>query len=93
MAMTDAATLTLTSFIHGLRTWRRVGERERIRRDGRQTVLGVWRSTCVICDRPRGSDATCRQGSRAKQKVSRDDLLRPSHDAVRSREAPVRSAY
>jgi hypothetical protein len=48
--MTDAPTLTLTSFLHGERQWLRIGEREHTRRDGRPTVLAVWRSKCVICD-------------------------------------------
>jgi len=44
-----AATLTIASTLHGERLWRRVGERDHVTRDGRNIVLAVWQSTCVVC--------------------------------------------
>jgi hypothetical protein len=45
-------TVTVASAIHGERTWRRLGTRERTRRDGTQLELAIWESRCTICGAP-----------------------------------------
>jgi len=42
-------TTTLSSALHGERLWRRVADRDYVTRDGRQTVLAVWETGCMIC--------------------------------------------
>jgi hypothetical protein len=44
----DETILTVESW-HGLRTWRRVGLRDHVTRDGRKTKLAVWEGACTIC--------------------------------------------
>ncbi len=41
--------ITVQSSIHGKRTWRRIGERDHVTRDGRRVVLAVWETPCVVC--------------------------------------------
>jgi hypothetical protein len=44
--------LTFQSVLYGERKWRRVGERDHVTRDGRQVVIAVWESVCVVCHQP-----------------------------------------
>jgi hypothetical protein len=38
--------------LHGERVWRRVGVREHVTQDGRQTELVFWECGCVVCGAP-----------------------------------------
>jgi hypothetical protein len=44
--------LTIRSAVHGDRVWRRIGERDYTCRDGREIVLAVWETRCVVCNAP-----------------------------------------
>ena len=41
--------LTISSALHGERTWRRVGIRDYLTSDVRQVGLAVWESECAVC--------------------------------------------
>jgi hypothetical protein len=45
--MTDTITAR-----HGQRLFRRIGERDHINRYGRQAVVAIWQSNCVVCGQP-----------------------------------------
>lgn len=45
-------TLTISSAFHGERLWRCAGERDHTTRDGRQIVLTLRETPCVICGAP-----------------------------------------
>ena len=47
-----AIEIKIRSSIHGLRTWRRSGVRAHVTRDGREMILAVWETPCVICGEP-----------------------------------------
>jgi hypothetical protein len=44
----DADILTVESY-HGLRTWRRIGETDYTRRDGKEIKVAEWEAACAIC--------------------------------------------
>jgi hypothetical protein len=48
--MSDTVVIKLR--LHGERVWRRIGERQAVRADGKATKLAIWASTCLVCGRP-----------------------------------------
>jgi hypothetical protein len=52
MAGTMTDTITIGTWLHGSRQWKRTGERPHVTRDGRTIILVEWTSDCVICGGP-----------------------------------------
>jgi hypothetical protein len=50
--MSAALEIKVRSPLHGDRIWRCIGERGHVTCDGREMVLAVWQTPCVICGEP-----------------------------------------
>ena len=49
---TPMVTITVTSPVHGERTWQRTGTRPYVNRKGESAPLAAWQTPCVVCGAP-----------------------------------------
>jgi hypothetical protein len=84
--------IKVVSAIHGERVWRRIGVRAHITRDGREMVLAVWETPCVICGEPFEILSTMKVTSAAEGHNFQKLVTCPAHRMTMSESTALRFA-